>query len=583
MIFKIIRFTKRYALLLGVTVVTILLAANRQIVANILGQIVDIALNSGMGNSLLKVIYLLLGVLLMTFFSWLNNFLIGRYKNASMYVIRSKTIKVIEELPLPTLSKYSSGDLVSRMNNDLNFIEKLYGTVIPDTALKILTGAFAAAYGFYLNWKITLIIVVLSLVASVVTYIASKPLENKQSELQKINSETSSVFQDALNGYTEIKTFGAYESFKEGFNKLVKARVNKTFEISRRECLIGAFEISTSIAIQIGTIFLGLIFILRKEMTIGELVIFQQIQEVIRRIFSINYVSFIKSKAILTRLFVLWEEGKEIIEGPVKSGEEVAPIISFNRVSFSYETGIDNLLNDISFKISKNEAIALVGASGCGKSTVTKLICGFLNPTSGELLFKGHNYDLWNKQILRDDISLVEQNTYLFPGTIYDNIACGLYGREEGAVNENILKEEVEKAARDAALTEFISTLDKGYSTDVGEWGARLSGGQRQRIGIARAFVKKSELLILDEPTSALDAVTELEVQQSIEKLMNGRTTLIIAHRLSTIKNVDRILVLKDGKIIEEGKHEELLKNKGFYYKLYKQQINTEEELMSYD
>lgn len=582
MILRIIRFTKKYSLLLGMALTTVVLALNRQLVATLLGDLVDITIEKGIDNTKRWFIYLAIGIIALTFFTWLNNIFIGCYKNISMYLIRSKTIKTIEELPLPKISNYTSGDLVSRMNNDLSFIEKLYGKVIPDTALKAFTGLVAAIYGFYINWRITLIIVLIALVTSIITYVASKPLENKERELQEKKGETSSAFQDTLNGYTEIKAFCGYDILMDKFNSLITSRVSKTYEIAKRECILGSLEVSTSIAIQIGTVFLGLIFILRNEMTIGELVIFQQIQEAIRKIFSVDFISIIKTNSVLKRLYELWDEESEEITGEVINGDDDVPIVNFNKVNFSYQLGKDNLLKNISFNIRKNESVALVGESGCGKSTIAKLICGFYKPISGEIFFKGYNYDKWDKSILRDNISLVDQNTYLFPGTIFDNIACSLYGNHNGKSMDEI-KEVVNAAAKQVALTDFISSLEKGYASEVGEWGTKLSGGQRQRLAIARAFVKDADLLILDEPTSALDGATELEIQKTIEKLLVGRTTLIIAHRISTIKNVDRIIVLDAGNIVEEGKHEELLQNRGLYYKLYKQQLDLEAEVACND
>jgi ABC-type multidrug transport system fused ATPase/permease subunit len=325
---------------------------------------------------------------------------------------------------------------------------------------------------------------------------------------------------------------------------------------------------------QIGVVLYGLYFVSKNEMTFGELIIFQQLSDLIQLLIHINFLELWKSIVGVKLLFEIWDAEGNNIDGIVEKGDEKSAIIDLENVYFKYSQDENVILKDISFRVHKGESIAIVGTSGSGKSTIAKLICGFNKPLSGKISYKGYEYDDWNLKKLRKGISIVEQNAYLFPVSIYDNIASGKYGYIDE--NNSDLKKSVEKAAEQAGLTEFIESLEDGYQGIVGENGDTMSGGQNQRITIARAFIKDSELLVLDEPTSALDVEIEQKIQKSIEELMKNRTTIIIAHRLSTIKNVQRILVLHEGEIVEQGTHSELINKKGRYFNLYNMQLTQQ-------
>ena len=558
----------------------ILYAVNKLTITFFLGNLIDAAIAEGISSALRGFTSLLLGILSYTIIRWLETYLYGMYSQKTLYYLRERIMKAIIGIPLPSMDRYSTGDLISRVNNDLSLIENAFNETFPYSIYTIITGLFASILAFIINWKMAIFAVIVPIIVSIISIFILRPIEKKQKELQGINSKITELSQDVVGGYVEIKAFHLYHIFLKRLRNLTDKAIKKTFEIAKIEvCLVTIID-STGIALQIGIVFVGLYFVLSGEITMGQMIIFQQIQEIMRYVFKIRFTDFYKASAGLERLYELMDEDQEVMEGEIVSGREDAPTISIKNVSFSYASkdvpSMENqVLKNISLDVYKNESIALVGSSGCGKSTILKLICGFLKPDSGEISYMGCNYNDWNKRILRQEIALVDQNTYLFPTSIYDNIACGLYG-ESGNKEVRTL---VEKSAMQAGIHSFITSLEKGYETDVGEWGARLSGGQKQRISIARAFVKNANLLILDEPTSALDAESELEVQESIEKLMKGRTTILVAHRLSTIKNVDRILVIDNGQIVEEGNHDSLLLKKGTYYKLYHKQLKTDKEV----
>ncbi|MEW4412973.1 ABC transporter ATP-binding protein [Clostridium sp. AN503] len=263
----------------------------------------------------------------------------------------------------------------------------------------------------------------------------------------------------------------------------------------------------------------------------------------------------------IERFVEIMDSTVEILDEPgAEPMDKVRGGIQFEKVSFEYPDDHNPVLDEISLDIRPGEKIALVGPSGGGKTTLCNLIPRFYDTTRGKILIDGRELKGITLQSLRSNIGIVQQDVYLFSGTVYDNIA---YGRPEAS------REEVMEAARMAGAHEFISEMKDGYDTYVGERGVKLSGGQKQRISIARVFLKNPPILILDEATSALDNESEHIVSQSLERLAEGRTTVTIAHRLTTIQNADRILVLSDGRIAEEGSHKKLLEEKGIYYQLY--------------
>ena len=308
----------------------------------------------------------------------------------------------------------------------------------------------------------------------------------------------------------------------------------------------------------------GGIFMVRGLISPGDLVAYTMyvttLLVTIRRIIEFAE-QFQRGMTGIERFVEIMDSTVEILDEPgARPMEKVQGGIRFEHVSFEYPDDHNPVLNDINLDIRPGEKIALVGPSGGGKTTLCNLIPRFYDTTRGSIQIDGRDLKGITLQSLRSGIGIVQQDVYLFSGTVYDNIS---YGKPEAS------REEVMEAARMAGAHEFISELKDGYDTYVGERGVKLSGGQKQRISIARVFLKNPPILILDEATSALDNESEHLVNQSLERLAQGRTTVTIAHRLTTIQNADRILVLSEGKIMEEGSHEELLKKQGMYYQLY--------------
>ena len=278
----------------------------------------------------------------------------------------------------------------------------------------------------------------------------------------------------------------------------------------------------------------------------------------------INFVEqFEEGVTGFQRFIEIIDEKEEETDPDAKNVGKLEGKITFDHVTFNYDVKQteDNVLDDISFEIEKGKTVALVGASGGGKTTICHLIPNFYHPSKGHVYIDDIDVNKMTFDSLRKNIGLVQQDVFLFNGTIKDNIRYGNYDASD---------EDIIKASKMANIHDYITSLEKGYDTIVGERGVKLSGGQKQRISIARVFLKNPSILILDEATSALDNVTESLIQKSLNDLAKGRTTLIVAHRLSTIKNADLIYVIEKGKIIEKGNHEELLNKNGEYASLYK-------------
>ncbi|MBT3344832.1 MAG: ABC transporter ATP-binding protein, partial [Gemmatimonadetes bacterium] len=265
------------------------------------------------------------------------------------------------------------------------------------------------------------------------------------------------------------------------------------------------------------------------------------------------------AKVGIRRVFEIMDLQPDVTDRPDGVRDTVRGDIVFDKVSFAYAQG-DQVLADVSFTASPGEVVAFVGPSGSGKTTIANLIARFYDRDSGELLIDGRDIQEFSLRTLRDQMSIVLQETFLFRGTIIDNVR---YGKPDATI------EEIEDAARQANAHEFICTLPDGYRSLIGSNGTRLSGGQRQRIAIARALIRNPRILILDEATSALDTMSESKVQEALVHLMKNRTTFVIAHRLSTIKNADKIVVLKEGRVSQIGRHEDLIDDEGLYKELY--------------
>lgn len=580
-LFWLLKSAKKKQTLLLAVVISLIAALCRQGVTYFLGEAVTAAGNYQLTATLNHMGRLVFGILCLFAMDYGSLYLYGSYTYENLYFFRSRTVQATIRFTLKEKTMYPAKTLINRINNDMQILEDFFRNVIQDTSYKLFVGVFSLMYGFFINEQVTLILMVLCSITAVVDYCFAKPMEKMQKRIQEISDRNLTAFSDAIGGNKEIKTYGMKEELKLRFSGLVKEHTEKVFAAAQIESLWGAIEITVSIALQIGIVFICLYFVLRDEMTLGDIVVFQQIVEMARQLFVIDFVRIRKASAAAGRITEVWESVDAPREnaGRIRSGLSGKAILEFQNVSFAYSADghRSGRLSDISFTVAPWESVAIVGPSGGGKSTIINLICGLLKPDKGKILFAGEDIGDWEEQALYRRISLVDQECRLFPVSIYENIASGGYGCADICLSE--MDRYVERAICDAALSDWVNSLEKGSRSEVGEFGGRISGGQRQRIAIARALLKSPQLLLLDEPTSALDAGTEHEIVTALNRRIKDKAAMItVAHRLSTIRDFDKILVIENGRITEQGSHEALMARKGTYYRMFLQQYSEMRE-----
>jgi ATP-binding cassette, subfamily B, bacterial len=459
-----------------------------------------------------------------------------------------------------------SGELVSRLTNDVGGIDGAIGANIIGMLRLPLMAVAAFIYLAQINWKLALMCVLLGPVAALSAAVFGKLLRKNSHLVHEYLAQLHSFLNDSFAGHAVIRSFTLEKHRHRGYEDQNERLLALEMKLAR---LRGWFQVGAGAAGTVAfmlTIGLGAYFVIEGTMTVGSLLAFVNLmQYLIHPLTGIASLwgGFQRSLAALERIRDVFAEPVECAE--LQSPQHVSRLekaLELRDLSFSYD-GKRAALEQFNLFIPAGQVIALVGPSGAGKSTLIQLIQGFYKPSAGSIVIDGVSVDQMSLSQLRSYAAFVPQETYLFSGTIRDNIAYGRVGASEL---------DIVRAAKDANAHEFIVGLPNGYDTEIGERGVKLSGGQRQRLAIARALLKDAPILLLDEATSALDSETEAVVQEALERLMHSRTTLVIAHRLSTIHNADWIVVIDQGRIVEQGKHAELMAETGMYARLYRLQ-----------
>ena len=460
------------------------------------------------------------------------------------------------------------GHLLSRITSDLFDITELLHHGQEDVVISLikLVGAFAIL--IMVNVKLALVAMAIVLVMLVYAVALNKKMKNAFKENRARIADINSQIEDSLSGIRVVKSFSNEEAemnkFKVGNARFVDSKKKSYRYMATFHSGMGAF----STLITVGSLIMGAFLMASGELSSADLVTFL--------LYISNFTEPVKKLVNFTEQFQNGYSGYErfleimSIAPDIKDEPDAVSIdtakgdIEFDHVTFHYEENKENVLSNVNLKVKQGEYVALVGSSGAGKTTLCSLIPRFYDVTDGSVKLDGMDVRKLKLKDLRRQIGIVQQDVYLFAGTVMDNIR---YGKPEAT------DEEVIRAAIAANAHEFIKNLPQGYDTDIGQRGVKLSGGQKQRLSIARVFLKNPPVLIFDEATSALDNESEKIVQKSLEKLAKDRTTFVIAHRLSTIRNAQRILVLTENGIEEEGNHETLLKKGGIYAGLYEMQF----------
>jgi subfamily B ATP-binding cassette protein MsbA len=478
----------------------------------------------------------------------------------------------IQRLSLAYHDQTQTGDLLSRVTSDIDAIQSFIASGLLTALVNSMTLVGMVSVMFYINWRFTLIALSVAPVLAAVVFTYTRRIKKASRQVRKKEGEIVSVIQEVLSSIRVVKAF-AREDYEE---RRLEEESLEGIEIAlRARGLKAKLAPFVDIIVAIGTamvLWFGARMALNGTLSAGSLIVFIfYLGKMYKPMQELSKMTDAYSKAS-----VGYERIKEILdtEGEVKDipGARRAPYfkgrIEFDRVNFSYSPDVP-ILKDVSFHIEPGQVAALVGPTGAGKTTIIGLIPRFYDPISGVVRIDGTDVRQFRQKSLRQQISLVLQETLLFHGPIWNNIAYGKPSASRG---------EIFRAAELANAHEFIEKMPDGYNTIVGERGMTLSGGQRQRIAIARAIIRDTPILILDEPSSGLDAASEKLVFEALDRLMENRTTIVIAHRLSTIRRANVIYAVKDGAIVEHGTHEELLKLGGLYAGLYELQFQRDEE-----
>jgi subfamily B ATP-binding cassette protein MsbA len=473
----------------------------------------------------------------------------------------------VQTLPLRFFTQRQTGEIMSRFSADIETLGDASTELFRNALKEPLNILGFVVLLLMIKWQLAVLCLIILPVAMFPIVKFGAKIRRRGTRVQEWRAEVSTILQETISGIRIVKAFGM-EEYEKGRYREASDQVFRSFmRIWRVDALTSpVLEVLGGIGIIIAFGVGGYLVII-KSLTPGAFMAFLgalgSLYPPVRRIGQINNVVQ-RGMAGLARVFELMDTQPEILDrsDAVTLGR-MQEEIQFQNVSFGYET--DRLvLQGISFTAKLGEIVAIVGSSGVGKTTLVNLIPRFYDPTSGLITIDGMDIRRVTIRSLRDQMGIVTQDTILFDDTVFNNIA---YGRRE------VSAEKVVEAARVANAEEFIQALPTGYQTRIGERGVRLSGGQKQRLAIARAILKNPPILILDEATSALDVESERLVQEALDRLMENRTTFVIAHRLSTIIKADAILVLDEGRLLEQGTHAELLASGGVYSRLYQSQI----------
>jgi ATP-binding cassette, subfamily B, bacterial len=537
----------------------------------IAGKLIDAASGkTWILNDINGIAFILLGILLIqSIFSFFRVWLFAKVSERSMRDIRIALYKQLVQLPMTFFDKRRTGELISRITSDVGQLQDTFSITLAELFRQLITLIAGVVFLFVTTPKLTLFMLASFPVLVIIAMVFGKYIRTLSKQTQDELASANVIVEETLQSIITVKSFSGedFESnrYSAGLNRVVNVAL-------RAAGFRGAFISFIIFALFGGIVavmWYGASLVATGEMSVGDLVSFVLYTTFIGgSIAGLGDIYSQVQKAIgaSERIIEILEESPEVSTADYQK----VPIkgwIKYSNVGFSYPTRPEmEVLKKINFEVAPGKKIALAGHSGAGKSTIIQLLLKFYEVGKGEILVDDRPIQSWNLKQLRANIGIVPQEVLLFGGSIKENIA---YAKPEAT------EEEIIAAAKKANAWQFISKFPEGLNTTVGERGVKLSGGQRQRVAIARAILKNPAILILDEATSSLDAESEHLVQEALDLLMKGRTTIIIAHRLATIRKVDKIYVLKDGEIVEEGTHEELsLQENGFYANLVKLQFS---------
>jgi subfamily B ATP-binding cassette protein MsbA len=503
------------------------------------------------------------------FFAFTNSFLMSSIGRKTVRMLRQAFYEKVLRLPMSTFSQRSSSSLLSRALNDIASVQKSIASTSRNFFVHSLTAIALAGVALYRKWDLALLSFIIIPLIVIIIGKLGKRLKKQSKKGRKLISRVTKIIHESLLGIRIVKSFTMENEMKKRSERAVGEHYRNVMrQVRLNEFTSLSVEIIAGAGVAI-VLWYSFYLIIQGQLSVGEflslIVAITMMYDPLKKLSKV-YNEFQRMRTAFHRLreiFALEDEKGGDIEKSQVEGE-----IILRNVFFKYPGLKVNVLQDINLHIRPGENIAIVGYSGAGKSTLIDIILGFWRSYEGNILLDGidiKDYDLKN---LRSHIGVVSQDIVLFDDTVKNNI---LFGKPEAG------EEEIKEAARVANAHDFIMEMPQGYDTYIGERGIKLSGGQKQRVSLARAVIKNPKILILDEATSSLDTDSEIKIQQALEKIMPGRTSIIIAHRLSTIKKADRIIVMDRGRIIQEGRHDELSSKEGVYQELSNMQFGLVE------
>jgi ATP-binding cassette subfamily B protein len=528
---------------------------------------------SGVNFEAIGRILIQVGILytISAFLSFLQGYIMAGVSTDITYRFRQDIAQKINRLPMGYFDKVSQGEILSRVTNDVDTVSQTLNQSLSQIITSITTVIGILVMMLTISWQMTLValltIPLSFVVINLIVRVSQKYFTQQQNYLGHVNGHVEEMF----GGHLVVKAFNAEEEAVKTFNSLNNTLWRSAWLSQFLSQVIMPIMRAISNLGYVAVSILGGYYAIRGTVTVGNIQAFiQYVSQFNQPLMQIANISNIlqQTAAAAERVFEFINEPEEVAEteDPVTL-DHVEGAVEFREVRFGYEPG-ETVIKNLSFSAQPGQKIAIVGPTGAGKTTLVKLLMRFYDVDGGAILVDGHNIQEFKREDLRKLFAMVLQDTWLYNGTICENIR---YGREDAT------DKEVVRAAETAHVDHFIRTLPGGYDLVLNEEASNISSGQKQLLTIARAVLADPPMLILDEATSSVDTRTEILIQQAMDRLMHGRTSFIIAHRLSTIKNADLILVIRDGDIVEKGKHQELLAQQGFYAELY----NSQFELVS--
>ena len=575
LVVRVLSYLKPYWKQMLIVLLAIIVSSSFNLLPSILtGKIIDEGLIGRNMDALVRFIILSLAVTLgANLIGVLESYMNTWIAQHITFDMRNQMYRHLQKMSQRFFTTNNQGDIITRMTSDISGVQSVITGTFTSILSNTITLIVAVIAMFQKNWVLAILGIVIVPLFTLPTRAAGKTRWSLTREAQAVNDEVNGILNETLSvsGQLLVKLFGRED---DEYNKYESAN-KRMVDLNIKESMAGRwFRVVISTISSVGPMLLYLVggILMMKydhDITVGDITVLVSLlgrmYGPVNSLLNIQ-VDWLRSMAMFTRIFEYFDMPVEIENAP----DAVTPTtytgaVEFKDVHFSYDESRE-ILKGISFKLDEGNSVAIVGPSGSGKSTIVNLIPRLYDVDSGTVTFEGYDVRKIDLKYLRDNIGMVSQETYLFNGTIRENL---LYAKPDAT------QEEIEEACKKANIHDFIIAQEKGYDTEVGNRGLKLSGGEKQRISIARVLLKDPSLLIFDEATSALDSISESKIQEAIDPLIDSRTSILIAHRLSTILAADEIIVVADGKIVERGTHEELVSAGGVYTELYETQFKV--------